>query len=491
MRTMRKQTVASALAGFVMILGMGVPASGQIQADARIQIHPRPTQDLQISVWPDRGEGAAYTIGDPIAMNVEANKDCFLILYNVDTRGNLRILFPYDPWDDNFVQAGDVIRFPRPQDGYDWTVDGPQGIEYVQAIATEFPIDPPDWPVYMRSVNHGSAVDPDPELRDFCAGSNRLDYIGVINRKITGRYWNWTATDLATFHVIPRYYQHVNINYDPWPDEFYGEVYINWPIGASIYVDGVYIGIAPLWLPRSYYGRHVVTCFRGPTLVRRHAFVFYPKHHFRGRIAGHDWDDIREHGFAREGRRGGLDRFGDRMGRYKERRGEYRPNVIKERADDRRESGNERVKNDRRDDRSFEPKVKNDDSREWKQRQPATRGWNAAIKPSQPERRELTAKREAQFDAPQARPEPQARVQQPARRQESGKGWLGTVTGAVSEALSGVKHRGGEGTRVEAASKSDQKKATVASKSEQSRELTGKSKQARSGNKESSKRGKR
>lgn len=485
MRQIRKLTTTGALAGIVMVLGLIAPARGQIQADARIQIHPRPTEELQISVWPDRGEGASYAIGDPISMNVEVNKDCFLILYNLDTRGNLRILFPYDPWDDNFVNAGDVIRFPRPRDGYDWTVDGPQGVEYVQAIATEFPIDPPDWPVYMRSVNHGGAIAHDPELRDFCAGSNRLDYIRVINRKITGRYWNWTATDLATFQVVPRYYHHVNIDYDPWPDEFYGEVYINWPIGASIYVDGIYIGIAPLRLPRTYYGRHVVTCFRGSTLVRRHSFVFHPKRDFRCRIDGYDWDHIREHGYVKQGRRDGLTQFGDRLERYKLRKEEARPNVTRDRVERRREARIERGRSEDRDDRSFERKERSNDSRQWQQKQPVARDSRAAVNPPQMEKREVPERHRGRMDAPETRADVKV------GRQERKSGWLGTVNSALSQAMAKAKHRSSEGARVEAGQESDGKKVASASKKDKTREMTGKSKQARGEDNGSKKRGKR
>jgi hypothetical protein len=45
------------------------------------------------------------TIGENINVNVRS-RDAFLILYNIDTRGRLNILFPASPWDDNFVSAG-------------------------------------------------------------------------------------------------------------------------------------------------------------------------------------------------------------------------------------------------------------------------------------------------------------------------------------------------------------------------------------------------
>ncbi len=487
MKTKRAHRIAGAMAGMVMMLGLAAPASGDMQVSTQIQIRPRPVADLQISVWPDRGEGSSYAIGDPIAMNVEVNRDCFLILYNIDTRGNLRILFPYDAWDDNFMSAGDVIRFPRPRDGYDWTVDGPAGIEYVQAIATEFPIDPPDWPVYMRSVNHGGTIDRDPELRDFRAGNDRLDYIGVVNRKITGRFWNWCATDLATFYVNPRYYQHVNIDYDPWPDQFYGEVYINWPIGASIHVDGVYIGIAPLWLPRHYYGQHVITCFRGDRLVRRHAFAFYPKRDYRPRIEGHDWDDIREHGYIKEGRRDGIAQFGDRLERYKEKNVEYRRAPVSQQPDGRRNGRVEQIKDQQRDEGTMGNRTRGGELGESKRGAPQVQDRRTAVAPPAADRRNETAKRGDQPVIPEGQPE------QPRHQKEANPGWLrsvvGTLTGAISEGKRGARDE--SPAQVTGKEKGQSRNEAVASKPEKSKDRVGKAKQERSEDNGNSKREKR
>jgi hypothetical protein len=316
MKTTRITIMVAALAGLIAVQTAAAdPHSRAIRVDERIDIQPYPHDDLQVWIWPDRGEGAEYYPGDRIEFNVEVTRDCFLILYDIDTRGNLRILFPYDPWDNNFVEAGRIIRFPRPRDGYDWTVDGPSGIEYVQAIASEFPIAPPDWPVYIRSVNHGGAVHYDHELRDFRAGDDHLAYIRVVNRKITGRYHDWCATDLASFIVRPRY--HRRVHYDPWPDIFYGEIYIGWPIGCRIYIDDVYIGVAPLWVPRHYYrDRHVIKCYRGERLLRRQVVHYYPKRSFRFDQPRYKGLHVKKDGYVRTARRGGAERFGREIIRH-------------------------------------------------------------------------------------------------------------------------------------------------------------------------------
>jgi hypothetical protein len=49
--------------------------------------------------------------------------------------------------------------------------------------------------------------------------------------------------------------------YDPWDWGYCGSVYIDYPFGATIYIDGIYWGIAPLFIPRLYYGWHYVTVY--------------------------------------------------------------------------------------------------------------------------------------------------------------------------------------------------------------------------------------
>ncbi len=269
------KTARTLLIAAIGVLMMTPLLLADVEIGAQLRITPRPRADLEVYVWPDRGMDGVYYPGENINVNVEVTRDAFLILYNIDSRGHMRILFPSAPWEDNFVQAGDVISFPRSYDDYDWTIEGPAGTEYIQAIASEIPISLPEWPVYLQSVNPGSRIAP--EMRDFRAGSDRYHYIDVVNRNITGRYYDWCATDVATFQVrpFPRY-QH-SYDYDPWPDVFYGEVYIGWPIGSRIYVDNIYIGVAPCWVPRHYTGRRVITCYDGRRLIRRHEVNCFSK----------------------------------------------------------------------------------------------------------------------------------------------------------------------------------------------------------------------
>lgn len=349
------KTTRTLLIAVIGVLMLTPALLADVEIGAQLRITPRPRADLEVYVWPDRGMDGVYYPGENINVNVEVTRDAFLILYNIDSRGNMRILFPSAPWEDNFVQAGDVISFPRSYDDYDWTIEGPAGTEYIQAIASEIPISMPEWPVYLQSVGSTSYIAP--EMRNFRAGSDRYHYIDIVNRNICGRYYDWCATDVATFQVrsYPRYLH--SYDYDPWPDVFYGEVYIGWPIGSRIYVDNIYIGVAPCWIPRHYTGRRVITCYDGNRLIRRHEVNCFSK---RDYYSNNRFGDSRGYVY-KKGRWDADDHF--RYEKSSDKRNRYR---VYDRDDDRWDDDDDRgrYKSSTRggyDDDDRGSRVKNDD----------------------------------------------------------------------------------------------------------------------------------
>jgi hypothetical protein len=242
-----------------------------------------------------------YHPGEPIRIFFEVTRDCYVVLYDLDTRGRLHILFPFDPWQDNFVRAGRVHELPGDWDNFDLAVEGPTGTEYIQALASPYPFDLPDWPIYINSPGYYPSTCPDPELRDFRAGGDHLAYIHTVNRKLTHRHWHYCATDLARFYVhrrpMPRPSSRRYIHIDPWPDVYYGEIYIGWPIGVRIYIDGVFIGIAPCYVPRLPFGYHRIRCYDGHRLLREQRIRFrhkraYREHHAHPGFTGRFHDKV-------------------------------------------------------------------------------------------------------------------------------------------------------------------------------------------------------
>ena len=60
------------------------------------------TSDLEVDVWVNRGEGAVYHPGDKIKVYFKTSDDCYLVIYGIDTKGNVNILsriFSFSPAD--------------------------------------------------------------------------------------------------------------------------------------------------------------------------------------------------------------------------------------------------------------------------------------------------------------------------------------------------------------------------------------------------------
>ncbi len=115
---------------------VAVKASSSPDRDVR-RIHA--DGELVMDVWTDRGDGAVYHTGDPIRVHFRASGDCYAVIYNVDTQGNVHLLYPYRPLDPHWVEGGREYVLPAPRSSYDLVVDGPPGIEYIQALASREP----------------------------------------------------------------------------------------------------------------------------------------------------------------------------------------------------------------------------------------------------------------------------------------------------------------------------------------------------------------
>ncbi|RME25561.1 MAG: DUF4384 domain-containing protein, partial [Candidatus Zixiibacteriota bacterium] len=203
---------------------------------------------LDVEVWTDRSD-AEYYEGDNIVIYFRASRDAFVSIYSIDTRGRVNLLFPSEPDEDNYVRGGVTYALPGDDDDYDLEVSGPEGKEYIQIIASRerFPI--PNW-----YHNSGLIADAD----------DITDYMDYLNSRYFVRYGGQRfAFDRAVIFVEEwerDYYRPVYHAYYPsWA--LVGNVYIDYPYGGTVYIDGVYWGVAPLYIPRLLVGWHYVTIY--------------------------------------------------------------------------------------------------------------------------------------------------------------------------------------------------------------------------------------
>ncbi len=203
---------------------------------------------LDADVWTDRSD-AEYYEGDAITIHFRVNRDAFVAVYSIDSRGRVNLIFPSDPSDDNFVTGGVTYNLPDGRDNYDLVVSGPKGTENLQIIASRerFPI--PNW--YRNSGL-------------ICDWEDRNEYMDDLNGRYFVRYDGQRfAYDRAAILVDewePDYFHPIYTPYYPgWA--VCGNVYIDYPWGGAVYVNGIYWGCAPLYIPRLLVGWHTLTVY--------------------------------------------------------------------------------------------------------------------------------------------------------------------------------------------------------------------------------------
>ena len=198
---------------------------------------PRIDRYLDVEVWTNHADGEYY-VGDDIALHFRASRDAFVAIYSVDSRGRVNLLFPSTAGEDNFILGGETYRIPGDNWDYDLEVSGPDGIENIQIIASRdrFPI--PNW--YRNSGM-------------VCDWDDRYEFMDFLNGKYFVRYEGQRfAYDRAVIFVNewePTYYRPIYSPYYPsW--SVVGNAYIDYGWGYSVYVNGIYWGITPLYVPQ-------------------------------------------------------------------------------------------------------------------------------------------------------------------------------------------------------------------------------------------------
>lgn len=238
--------------GLTALLAVSIPmtASTQInQQDEYNYDRTRADRYLDVEIWTNNSDGE-YFEGDDIVINFRANRDAFVAIYSVDSRGRVNLLFPIEKGDNNYVEGGVVYQLPGDGDDYDLVVSGPEGTESIQIIASKerFPI--PDW-YPVSGLDEGNWNDRH-EFMDYLNNRYFVNY--------DGQRFAYDRTSIYIYEWEEDYYRPVyRPIYPGWT--VCGNVYIDYPYGGTVYINGIYWGIAPLYIPRIYVGWHTITIY--------------------------------------------------------------------------------------------------------------------------------------------------------------------------------------------------------------------------------------
>ena len=102
---------------------------------------------LGVEVWTDRGDDAVYQAGDAMQVKVRASDDAYLLVYEIDSEGQVSVLYPWRRG-SNLVEGHRTYRLPPEGSGYELAVEKSTGQGFIVAIASRRPFR--DLPWYLR-----------------------------------------------------------------------------------------------------------------------------------------------------------------------------------------------------------------------------------------------------------------------------------------------------------------------------------------------------
>ncbi len=198
-------------------------------------IHPRPLFELRM--WLDKEKDPVYYPGERITIFFQVSQDSYVTIYNYDSAGRVKILFPNRNIPHNLVERGKVQKI-------EGTIDprSAPGIEFIQGLALTrpgLPLEKERELIYKEFT---------PEVsNDYQRHINTIR--GVINNLPTS---SWSVSNLLSFTVKP-------VIPPPPPPVNYGRVLVDSnPRGAKVYLDNNYTGITPLSIDRVNSGQHKI-----------------------------------------------------------------------------------------------------------------------------------------------------------------------------------------------------------------------------------------
>src|SRR5256884_587163 len=117
----------------IWLLGLATtPIGGPSIPRVSVEYRPR------VEVWTDRGD-SPYTSGQGVRAHFRADRDAFVTILRVDTDGRVRVLFPREPWEDNFARGGRDYEVQGGDDRDAFYIDDYPGVGYLFAVASADP----------------------------------------------------------------------------------------------------------------------------------------------------------------------------------------------------------------------------------------------------------------------------------------------------------------------------------------------------------------
>lgn len=212
-----------------------------------LSAHEKNPFALDISV--DKGDDATYYDEEYIYIYFKVTKDAYVVIYNIDTEGNIKLLYP-EPKDKGLIEENLTYQIPRKDDEYYLRVNGPPGDEFICGVASKSPLNIPSV-LYSDNKESSFRIEGDVE-----------EAIEALNDDIIANRGGVNAIDVCHFYVDMEEGRKVP---PPLPQPpFLGSIVIkSRPESAKIYFDGRYFGKTPAVIGGIPPGRHSLKLTKG------------------------------------------------------------------------------------------------------------------------------------------------------------------------------------------------------------------------------------
>ena len=251
-----------------------------------------------IDIWTNKGNNSTYFYGEDVAVYFRADQDCYVVVYDVDPSGEVTILYPSSLSGSSYARADEVYRIPDYEDDYRIEVSGNSGREHIFAVASYEYINPPDFMKYI-GFDYGDDNYYDADYFVVKIRGELGNFVANINARITSASYNVAHT---VFNVDTAYRHHEHYRYWDYDPYYVGSVWVgcDWP-GSEVWIDGIFYGIAPVFVPRVIAGHHWVWIYYGGyPCYQRYFYVSVDKRFYIDARPDHRYRDYkyRRHAFG-------------------------------------------------------------------------------------------------------------------------------------------------------------------------------------------------
>lgn len=223
-----------ALVLIAMILAVGLAQNVVIDTQS-IVVNPKPSFSAELWVDKDPSGQAVprYNIGENIVIGVRVNEDAYVYLFDVRSNGEINQILPnrYDQEGlNNYLTAGQVKYFPAADAAYNFTVDGPMGIDKLIVLASKEVLDVSSLASYSGNPNFATSN---------MGQSQFAQTLSIIVQPKPQKNW---VTDTVLFEVTDP-----NSNNNPPVNAGTIDFRSN-PSGAEVFIFGNLVGNTPMTL---------------------------------------------------------------------------------------------------------------------------------------------------------------------------------------------------------------------------------------------------